>query len=140
MAESLKWDSANLVDPLLGFCGEPDEKQVLGNGGNRRALGNDDQPRALIGANEFGEMVGHCASVMRNHDSAVSGRDRQNVRVFDALKAGLLGSLEIDGRLVALRSDDDRVLEIGIRLEAHLHERASRRFASWSFRVSSGFA
>jgi hypothetical protein len=72
---------------------------------------------------------------MCDEDAAVAAGECQHFRIFEASKAGSGRGPEVNFRVTAGDGADDDLVEVGVRLEADRHQRASGMwfFASASF-------
>jgi hypothetical protein len=88
------------------------------------------------------EMGEHGPAVMRHQNPTFLCRSFEEFRIADAFQAGFRSRSEVNARLSLADRFNDRISEIGVRLEAKTQARGSPIFARArsSFSQSSGFA
>jgi len=85
-------------------------------------LRNHDHPGACVRSDELSEMPRHRLRVVSDQDSSLPRSDFQYLKVVETLQARHGGRTKIDLRRSAQAGGNDDLIEIGVRLEADLHQ------------------
>jgi hypothetical protein len=67
---------------------------------------------------QSGEMLRHCAAIVRNQNASLSSGSRQDFRILKTAQTCLGSGLEINRALVSPHRPHDVLIEIGIRLKS----------------------
>jgi len=96
----------------------PDEDELIDRLGDRQLLWNEQHARACRCLQEVREVPGHRSEIVGDQDSPCFGCHGQDLEVREAYELRLQGARKIDRRFLADRRQEDRELEVGIRLVA----------------------
>ena len=108
-----------------------EENNLFDDGGDRQMLRHQENTGAGSGLDEFAEMLRHRPYIVGDENSAGFRSEGEDFRVRSPLEACLGDSLEIDARFAAGDRQDDRLIEILVRLEPEPHREGSRASASF---------
>jgi hypothetical protein len=86
---------------LFGFRRFPYGEELFNGHDNGQALAQDKDTGAVLGCNKVGEMLRHCAAIVRNQNASLSSGRRQDFRVLKTAQTCLGSGLEINHALVS---------------------------------------
>lgn len=114
-SERQKHDS---VYPLFRLRSSPDQEQLVDGGCGGGALRDDQHARAILSADERGEVVRHRSAVVRDQYSSLIGGPFEHIQVMKGLEPSLQRRSN-QARLASPQTGDDILVEVLVGLESN---------------------
>lgn len=128
----------NSIPPLRCLGGDPDQKQLLNDCGDRRGLRYQEHAWRvpMLGQEKLEMTRRHRTDVMRDQDTSLLSCNGSHIRVLHAFGRQFLSTLKIDGRLSSKHTRHDIEVQISVRQESRLHPRRAGRTTRGKLTIS----